>query len=391
MDIFKAFAPISKVDDEKRMVYGYASTDTKDSQGDVVKLDAIEEALPDYMRFGNIREMHSMSAVGVAKSAEVDDRGLYIGAKVVDDAAWAKVKEGVYKGFSIGGKALEKAGGIISKLRLTEISLVDRPANPECVIDTWKAETLDAPADVAPAEATPEVAKATVADIAKAASYEDGKPIFDARSAMNAMETVFFLLMSEANEATQEPEQLAMLQGVIAGLKSFIVAELSERYEPEAVAMAESNVDILKAGARYSKSTKEALAKVHGMLRDAEKAMTEMGYADAEEDDEAEKAESADDLRKIDEEMNDAFAKAGALPGDNKIEFIAKLASERDDLVKRVADLEAQPEPAKAATTAIEKAEDVKDGLASPVASPDPNNPLSMFKAALSRPIVIGG
>ena len=76
MDIFKAFAPISKVDDEQRMVYGYASTDTKDSQGDVVKLDAIEKALPDYMRFANIREMHTMSAVGVAKSAEVDEKGL---------------------------------------------------------------------------------------------------------------------------------------------------------------------------------------------------------------------------------------------------------------------------------------------------------------------------
>ena len=121
MNIIKAFIPLSKVDEEQRMVYGYASTEALDSQGEIILRSAVEEALPEYMRFGNIREMHTMSAVGVAKQADVDDKGLYLGAKVVDEVAWLKVKEGVYKGFSIGGRALAKADGVIKKMRLTEI------------------------------------------------------------------------------------------------------------------------------------------------------------------------------------------------------------------------------------------------------------------------------
>jgi phage head maturation protease len=137
------YAEISKVDDEQRMVYGYASTVSADSQGERVTKAAMEGAITDYMKFANIREMHQPSAVGIAKSAEVDDKGIYIAAKVVDDDAWKKVKEGVYKGFSIGGKSINKVDGVISAMRLTEISLVDRPANPECVIEVWKGEGID--------------------------------------------------------------------------------------------------------------------------------------------------------------------------------------------------------------------------------------------------------
>jgi HK97 family phage prohead protease len=137
----KLYLPIAKVDAVQRLVYGYASTEARDDQGEIVKREALQEALGDYMRFGNIREMHQLSAVGKAKDAAIDDKGLYLGAKVVDDRAWEKVKEGVYNGFSIGGKVLERAAGdpkTINKLRLDEISLVDRPANPETVFDCWK-------------------------------------------------------------------------------------------------------------------------------------------------------------------------------------------------------------------------------------------------------------
>ena len=40
--------------------------------------------------------MHQLSVVGTADEASIDDRGLYIGAKVVDDVAWGKVTSGVY-------------------------------------------------------------------------------------------------------------------------------------------------------------------------------------------------------------------------------------------------------------------------------------------------------
>lgn len=138
--------PIAKVDSEQRMVWGYASTEALDDQGEIIRRDALEAALGDYMRFANIREMHQPSAVGVAKEANVDDKGLYLAAKIIDDEAWEKVVQGVYKGFSIGGRVTARHPAdrsVITALTLTEISVVDRPANPDAVFDCWKASDGD--------------------------------------------------------------------------------------------------------------------------------------------------------------------------------------------------------------------------------------------------------
>lgn len=137
---FEKYLPISKVNDEERLVFGYASTPDLDSQGEVVELNALEKALPDYMKFPTIREMHTTNAVGRTKSAVIDNKGLFIQAKIVDDNAWKKVKEGVFNGFSIGGRAIQTVGNKIKELKLTEISLVDVPANKQAVITLFKAD-----------------------------------------------------------------------------------------------------------------------------------------------------------------------------------------------------------------------------------------------------------
>jgi len=138
--------PIAKFDREQRMVWGYASTEAEDEQGEVIRRDALADALADYMRFANIREMHQPSAVGIAEEAAVDDRGLYLGARIVDGEAWDKVVAGVYKGFSIGGHVTARDPAdrkVITGLALNEISFVDRPANPEAVFDCWKRGAAD--------------------------------------------------------------------------------------------------------------------------------------------------------------------------------------------------------------------------------------------------------
>ncbi|MGH7044941.1 MAG: DUF6582 domain-containing protein [Stellaceae bacterium] len=138
----KIYLPIAKIDAGRREVWGYASTEARDDQGEIVKREALMAALGDYMRFANIREMHQLSAVGIAREAAVDDKGLYVGARIVDDQAWQKVVEGVYKGYSIGGVVTGRDPAdykTITGLVLNEISLVDRPANPEAVFDYWKA------------------------------------------------------------------------------------------------------------------------------------------------------------------------------------------------------------------------------------------------------------
>jgi hypothetical protein len=126
------------------MVWGYASTPTKDLDGEIIELDAIRAALPDYMKWANIREMHQPSAVGVAKEASVDQKGLWLGAKITGGEAWQKVLDEVYKGFSIGGIVTRQEDNVISGLELIEISLVDRPANPDCRIEMVKGARVAA-------------------------------------------------------------------------------------------------------------------------------------------------------------------------------------------------------------------------------------------------------
>lgn len=156
------YGSFAKVDREQRTVAGYASTEAIDEAGETILKSGIEEALADYMKFANVREMHENSAVGIAQEAFVDEKGLYLVAKVVDRDAWEKVKEGVYKGFSIGGKVMKRNDTdrrVIEKLRLCEISLVDRPCNPEAVFDFWKAADIgDNMSDIEDSAAVEEVA-----------------------------------------------------------------------------------------------------------------------------------------------------------------------------------------------------------------------------------------
>ena len=98
-----------------------------------------------------------------------------------------------------------------------------------------------------------------------------------------------------------------------------------------------------------------------------------MGY----DKDDMDKADEGEDLSKA-----EALAKAES--------DLAKVSAERDDLAKRVKELEAQPEPAKVAATSIGKSDDTNDSLAASAPAADPNDPLSMFKAALARPLSMG-
>jgi hypothetical protein len=133
---------VEEVGDGTIKVHGIASTESEDDQGEIVRAAAMREAIPDYMQFGAVREMHGLSAAGRALECNCDDDGVTrMVAHVVDPTAVLKVKNRVYNGFSIGGRVLEREAGnsrSITRLALHEISLVDRPANPQATIDLWK-------------------------------------------------------------------------------------------------------------------------------------------------------------------------------------------------------------------------------------------------------------
>lgn len=144
MRIYGEITKLDARDDGTLTVKGVASSGAVDAADERVSPAAMKAALPDYMRFGALREMHGLTAAGATLSAQVDADGLtHIEAHVVDPLAVKKVRLGVYKGFSIGGRVLERDPSdrnLITALQLDEISLVDRPCNPEAVIQMWKAD-----------------------------------------------------------------------------------------------------------------------------------------------------------------------------------------------------------------------------------------------------------
>ena len=157
MKIYGEITKIEPQDDGTIKVVGIASSGAVDDADETVLPAAMKAALPAYMKFGALREMHGLSAAGATLSAEVgDDGATRIETHVVDPVAIRKVKLGVYKGFSIGGKVLERDPAdrkVITRLKLDEISLVDRPCNPEAVIDMWKADRAEPPAGAGPTNA----------------------------------------------------------------------------------------------------------------------------------------------------------------------------------------------------------------------------------------------
>ena len=156
--------PFSKVDQERRIVSGFATLDNIDKQSDIVTAEASMDA---FKRFrGNIREMHQPSAVGKMISFKEDKyfdpeskkfySGVYVSAYVSKGAqdAWEKVLDGTYTGFSIGGRMNkwddaydEKADcaiRVIKNYDLVELSLVDNPANQfASILSVEKVDGVD--------------------------------------------------------------------------------------------------------------------------------------------------------------------------------------------------------------------------------------------------------
>lgn len=142
--------PISKVDQENRLVLGYATLDNIDTSDDVVTAEASQAAFAAFR--GNIREMHQPIAAGRMVDFKEDSfyhngefyRGIFVTAYVSKGApdTWEKVLDGTLSGFSIGGNIVEqetrfvkdagpdgKTIRFIKAYDLVELSLVDNPAN----------------------------------------------------------------------------------------------------------------------------------------------------------------------------------------------------------------------------------------------------------------------
>ncbi len=158
MDDMNIFVPITKIDAAQRLVYGVVTAEMPDARDEICDYASTK---PHYQKWsqkfagatdgrslGNLRAMHANVAAGKLVEIAFNDEAkrIEICGKVVDDAEWQKVEEGVYTGFSQGGRYLKRwpDPDQPALTRYTaeplEVSLVDHPCLPEATFAVIKAD-----------------------------------------------------------------------------------------------------------------------------------------------------------------------------------------------------------------------------------------------------------
>lgn len=267
----KLYAEIAKMeaqDDGTVKVWGYASSEAVDSDGEVIAAEAMKAAIPDYMKFGAVREMHGSNAAGTAIEINVEDDGrTFFGAHIVDPVAVTKVKTGVYKGFSIGGSVTardELNKSQITGLKLTEISLVDRPANPDAVFTCFKAdkpkdEEEAADKDDKPSDKSTEEEEENPKDGDKDDKDDDKKDEAEKSASVNLYESEIAILKA----VLAMVEKSAVSNGIAKAESADELAKAQDALKKsnDALAKAQAEIESLKKQAAPPKGSTKAIGK----------------------------------------------------------------------------------------------------------------------------------
>jgi hypothetical protein len=166
------FLPLAKVDLDRRIVTGVATAETPDRSGEICDYASSKPYFEKWSAealeasggksLGAVRAMHGRVAAGKLTGIAFDDemKRVVIEAKIVDDDEWRKVAEGVYTGFSQGGRYVKRwPDPETSLMRYTaephEISLVDLPCLPDATFEVVKDGVVEKRAFVSRAEPAP--------------------------------------------------------------------------------------------------------------------------------------------------------------------------------------------------------------------------------------------
>lgn len=277
---FQINIPITKIDEEQRIVTGIATTEALDSQGDIVDYEASKKAFSEWK--GNIREMHGNTSVGKAIDIQFDDvnkqvtLSSYISESADGQNAWTKIKEGILTGYSIGGRMLEvikdksvSGANRIMNYSLSETSLVDNPANPEA--EFLMVKSFDGKLNHVE----------TIIDNKLPVSWwmekfmskkEIKKGIYDAQEAISVASTLAYLLMSEQMEEVVDQDQINLLTAAFTAVKEFVAKEVVEGDDyvseyAEVMEMANKAIN-LKKGTEMKDIEKGGIAVLDGDARD---------------------------------------------------------------------------------------------------------------------------
>lgn len=312
-----SYFSIEKADrnpDGTMTVYGKATDSSIDIDQQICDADWLDRAMPHWFKSGgNIREQHSNIAAGVATDYEVKKDGHYISALVVDPVSVKKVDAGVLKGFSVGIKNprvvrdTKAVNGRIVDGQIVEISLVDRPANPNCTLVLAKSvngeETVvqveelhennvnenliesdnnsEKESDTMATEKTITIPKSIVGDLVKfdKAQYE---------AARDALANLISIEGQEIKEGHNELMSISHLLEAVAHLHAWYEGE-----EAEGEVVEETEIEM----AAKKESDADDDAKPSDQEDDDEAADDEEKAADAEDDDEEKCAECGKSMK----------------------------------------------------------------------------------------------
>lgn len=239
-DFANAYAAIIKADkndDGTLTVYGKATDDSIDMDQQICDPAWLDRAMPEWFKSGgNIREQHSQIAAGVAKEYEAKTDGHYISALVVDPVSVKKVETGVLRGFSIGIKSprvvrdTKAVNGRIIDGQIIEVSLVDRPANPNAKLIMAKSvdgdsslvqvEELHEYKAPLPSAVLPKTEKGSkmetikqITELAKSLTPDSAK--FDQATFDNARRAIAELIVIEAKEMAESGDETYSLTQLV--------------------------------------------------------------------------------------------------------------------------------------------------------------------------------
>ena len=265
------FARLTKVDEVRHEVTGVLAEEAPDKSGEIFDYGSSKpffkawnaefEKATDGRSLGNVREMHQPVAVGKFVRAEYDDsaKQIVVTAKIVDRDAWQKVAEGVYTGFSIGGKYV-KSWRDGEYVRYTaepnEGSLVDNP----CMYGThFSAIKADGSTEVRKFHEAS--SKETGADMNNSSSTQS-EPDLSKFAQIEAVEKL-------SKKIDEQDSQIAALSKTVENLTALLEKLLAE---PEAPKVAANAVAIGKEedGAASQKKADDPISLIkqsHGQPR----------------------------------------------------------------------------------------------------------------------------
>lgn len=305
---------IVKVDQERRIVSGFATLDNVDEMGDIVTKEASMKAFSNFR--GNVREQHSKIAAGRILSYGIEKcmdtltnkiyDGIFVRAYVSKGAesTWIKVLDGTLTGFSIGGEILDfetqvddngNMVNVIKEYKLRELSLVDNPANQLANITSIE-KSLDMVTEDFEKEmnTVAEVTESNESTVEESVAVEVAEPVVEPVEPVATESNE----ITASTEETVEPvvESVDTATVIVDEVKSLISANNSE-IDAKFAALVSNITDLVNSITTSVKTVSDELVAVKGQVAE----FTKLGER-VEQVEKATAVRKSDDLGEVGQE-----------------------------------------------------------------------------------------